>query len=89
LSGHETGGARPLCRGHHGHSPEGEKLAVRPFQETGQTTHLGILDGNEGVYIEKIEGKLAAIAYSRIGRRLPVHATAIGKVLLAWLGTRT
>ena len=54
--------------------------------ETGQTTHLGILAGNEGVYIEKIEGKQAAIAYSRIGRRLPVHATAIGKVLLAWLG---
>lgn len=52
---------------------------------TGQTTHLGILDGCEGVYIEKIEGKLAAIAYSRIGRRLPVHATAIGKVLIAWL----
>jgi DNA-binding IclR family transcriptional regulator len=55
-------------------------------QRTGQTTHLGILDGREGVYIEKIEGKLAAIAYSRIGRRLPVHATAIGKVLIAWLG---
>lgn len=55
-------------------------------QHTGQTTHLGILDGREGVYIEKIEGKLAAIAYSRIGRRLPVHATAIGKVLIAWLG---
>jgi len=53
---------------------------------TGQTTHLGILDGREGVYIEKIEGRLAAIAYSRIGRRLPVHATAIGKVLIAWLG---
>ena len=54
--------------------------------KTGQTTHLGVLDGNEGVYIEKIEGKQAAIAYSRIGRRLPVHATAIGKVLIAWLG---
>lgn len=54
-------------------------------QHTGQTTHLGILDGREGVYIEKIEGRLAAIAYSRIGRRLPVHATAIGKVLIAWL----
>jgi DNA-binding IclR family transcriptional regulator len=24
---------------------------------------LGILDGREGIYIEKIEGKLAAIAY--------------------------
>lgn len=55
-------------------------------RRTGQTTHLGILDGREGVYIEKIEGKLAAIAYSRIGRRLPVHSTAIGKVLIAWLG---
>lgn len=54
-------------------------------QRTGQTTHLGILDGHEGVYIEKIEGRLAAIAYSRIGRRLPIHATAIGKVLIAWL----
>jgi DNA-binding IclR family transcriptional regulator len=53
-------------------------------QRTGQTTHLGILDGHEGVYIEKIEGRLAAIAYSRIGRR-PIHATAIGKVLIAWL----
>ncbi|MEN0614968.1 IclR family transcriptional regulator [Klebsiella indica] len=54
-------------------------------QRTGQTTHLGILDGREGVYIEKIEGRLAAIAYSRIGRRLPIHATAIGKILIAWL----
>ena len=53
-------------------------------QRTGQTTHLGILDGREGVYIEKIEGKLAAIAYSRIGRRNPLYSTAIGKVLLAW-----
>ena len=44
------------------------------------------LSRRTGLYIEKIEGKLAAIAYSRIGRRLPVHATAIGKVLIAWLG---
>ncbi|MFC0227960.1 IclR family transcriptional regulator [Serratia aquatilis] len=53
--------------------------------KTGQTTHLGILEGGEGVYIEKIEGKQAAIAYSRIGRRLPIHSTAMGKVLIAWL----
>ncbi len=62
-----------------------KKWLIELSQRTGQTTHLGILDGYEGVYIEKIEGKLAAIAYSRIGRRLPVHATAIGKVLIAWL----
>ncbi|WJV53263.1 IclR family transcriptional regulator [Pectobacteriaceae bacterium CE90] len=52
--------------------------------QTGQTTHLAILDGKEGVYIDKVEGKLAVITFSRIGRRLPIHATAIGKALLAF-----
>lgn len=53
--------------------------------KTGQTTHLGVLDGKEGVYIDKVDGKMAVISYSRIGRRLPVHSTAIGKVLLSFL----
>lgn len=52
--------------------------------KTGQTTHLGILDGKEGVYIDKVEGKKAIITYSRIGRRLPIHSTAIGKALIAF-----
>jgi DNA-binding IclR family transcriptional regulator len=56
-------------------------------QETGQTTHLGILDGNEGVYIEKIEGKQAAIAYSRIGRR-PYTPQPLAKCCWPGLGTR-
>jgi len=53
-------------------------------EKTGQTVHLGILDGNEGVYIDKVEGKQSIIRYSRIGRRLPLHSTAIGKALLAY-----
>lgn len=52
--------------------------------KTGQTVHLGILDGREGVYIDKVEGEQAIIRYSRLGRRLPLHSTAIGKVLLAY-----
>jgi IclR family transcriptional regulator, KDG regulon repressor len=52
--------------------------------KTGQTVHLGILDGREGVYIDKVEGKQSIIRYSRIGRRLALHSTAIGKVLLAY-----
>lgn len=51
---------------------------------TGQTVHLVILDGQEGVYIEKVEGALAAIRYSRIGRRIPLHSSAVGKVLAAF-----
>lgn len=52
--------------------------------ETGQTVHLGILEGSSGVYIDKVEGSRALIGYSRIGRSLPIHCTAIGKVLLAF-----
>ncbi|MCK0470535.1 IclR family transcriptional regulator [Halalkalibacter sp. APA_J-10(15)] len=52
--------------------------------ETGQTSHLGILDGDAGVYIDKKEGEKALIRYSRIGKRIPLHSTAIGKILLAY-----
>jgi DNA-binding IclR family transcriptional regulator len=52
--------------------------------QTGQTTHLGILDGGHGIYIDKVEGQAAIITYSRIGRQLPLHCTAIGKVLVAF-----
>ncbi|MFH5182653.1 IclR family transcriptional regulator [Paenibacillus sp. TAB 01] len=51
---------------------------------TGQSTHLVILDGREGVYIDKVEGDKAAIRYSRIGRRVPLHSSAVGKVLAAF-----
>lgn len=52
--------------------------------KTGQTTHLGILDAGHGVYIDKVEGQAAIITYSRIGRQLPLHCTAMGKVLVAF-----
>lgn len=52
--------------------------------DTGQTTHLGILDGKFGVYIDKVEGERSIIAYSRVGRRMPIHSTSIGKVLAAF-----
>jgi IclR family transcriptional regulator, KDG regulon repressor len=52
--------------------------------KTGQTTHLVILDGKEGVYVDKVEGSMATIRYSRIGRRIPLHCSAVGKVLIAF-----
>lgn len=53
-------------------------------KRTGQTVHLGILNHKEGVYIDKIEGESAIIRFSKIGKGFPLHATAIGKVLLAF-----
>jgi len=54
-------------------------------EETGQTVHLVIQDGAEGVYIDKVEGSKAAIRYSWIGRRIPLHSSAVGKVLAAYM----
>lgn len=60
------------------------KYLVELALRTGQTCHLGILDGNAGVYIDKEEGANSVIRYSRIGRRIPLHCTAIGKLLLSY-----
>lgn len=49
-----------------------------------ETTHLGILEGDEVVYIEKVEGSHAVRTSSEIGRRMPAHSTAVGKALLAY-----
>lgn len=60
-----------------------KKYLIDLSLKTGQTCHLGILDGDAGVYIDKEEGERSVIRYSRIGRRIPLHSTAIGKVLLS------
>jgi IclR family KDG regulon transcriptional repressor len=60
-----------------------KKYLLHLSKKTGQTVHIGIMDGREGVYIDKVEGEMAVIRYSRIGRRMPLHTTAIGKALLA------
>ncbi|ARD38312.1 DNA-binding transcriptional regulator KdgR [Edwardsiella ictaluri] len=51
---------------------------------TKETIHLGALDEDGIVYIHKIDSMYNLRMYSRIGRRNPLHSTAIGKVLLAW-----
>ncbi|MBU8908200.1 IclR family transcriptional regulator [Desertibacillus haloalkaliphilus] len=53
-------------------------------KETRQTVHLVILDGKEGVYIDKVEGLTSSSLYSRIGRRIPIHCSAVGKALVAY-----
>jgi len=53
-------------------------------RKTGLTVHLVILDGKEGVYIDKVEGTSGIVMYSRIGRRVPIHSSAVGKVLVAF-----
>jgi DNA-binding IclR family transcriptional regulator len=53
-------------------------------KETEQTVHLVVLDGREGVYIDKVEGATSSALYSRIGRRIPIHCSSVGKALVAF-----
>lgn len=52
---------------------------------THHTAHLGIRDGDAGVYIDKIETQDYGIKlFSEVGKRFPLHCTAMGKTLLAF-----
>lgn len=53
--------------------------------ETGASAHIGILDGQEVVYVARVAAKAVSAVQVTIGARLPAHATAMGKVLLAFL----
>jgi DNA-binding IclR family transcriptional regulator len=53
--------------------------------DLGETVSLGVPEGGQVVYIEQIEGAAAVRMSWRLGSRLPLHATAAGKVLLAWV----
>ena len=48
-----------------------------------ETVHLGRLDGTDVVYLATRESKQYTRTSNRVGRRLPLYATALGKALLA------
>jgi IclR family KDG regulon transcriptional repressor len=54
-------------------------------QDLNQIAHLGVLDGTDIIYVMKQENESPVRLISAVGRRLPAHATALGKVLLGAL----
>ncbi|MGO4857295.1 IclR family transcriptional regulator [Arthrobacter sp. 2MCAF14] len=54
------------------------------FSLTQETSHIAIRDGNEVLYIERIYDTRRVPQSTRVGGRLPMHNTAVGKVLLAY-----
>lgn len=55
------------------------------MEKTNLTCHLAILDGPEAVYIEKIEPQGFIRMDTWVGRRMRVHATSVGKALVAYI----
>jgi len=71
-------------------APRGVPLreAALPFLEdlyevTHENVQLGVREGREVVYIERIAGRRAVGVLTRVGGRFPLHASGIGVVLLA------
>lgn len=54
------------------------------YERTHETVHLGVQEGHEVVYVLKLGGHRQARSPSRVGGRMPMHCTAIGKALLAY-----
>ncbi|HYB29069.1 MAG TPA: IclR family transcriptional regulator [Solirubrobacteraceae bacterium] len=71
-------------------APRGVPLreAALPFLEdlyevTHENVQLGVREGHEVVYIERIAGRRAVGVLTRVGGRFPLHASGNGLVLLA------
>jgi DNA-binding IclR family transcriptional regulator len=63
--------------------------SAMPFLEDlhavlGQHVQLGVLDGTDVLFVERLSAPDAVISYTRVAGRLPVHASSCGLVLLAY-----
>jgi DNA-binding IclR family transcriptional regulator len=66
----------------------GLRHAASPFLHdlygtTLATVHLAVRDGTAALYVERVSGHSSVPVVSQVGSRLPMHATGVGKVLLA------
>lgn len=50
-----------------------------------EAVHVAVLDGPDVIYLVKVDSTHPVRMVSAVGRRLPAHCTAVGKVLLASL----
>ena len=53
-------------------------------EKTGETSYVSIMRGNEVVYLDSVEPETTVRVVSRLGFHMPTHATAAGKVLVAF-----
>lgn len=72
---------------------ESLRTLAQPFLEDlyfalRQHVQLAVLDGAEGVVIERLSAPSAVGLTSRVGGRLPLHCSGVGKVLLSHAGPR-
>ena len=82
-------GLRLFELGQLAHQPRELRATALPVMadlrdRTGETAYLAIRDGHELVCIAIARGRAPATLTSRIGGRIPPHASALGKAMLAF-----
>lgn len=63
-------------------------LLQRLSEKLGETVNLGVLSGGEVLYIERVESSWPLRMDFKPGSRVPIHCTAIGKLLMAFAPRR-
>lgn len=58
-------------------------LMMELMQKSRETVHLVAIEGDEGVYVEKIDTPESIGLLSRVGKRVPLYCTSVGKAILA------
>jgi DNA-binding IclR family transcriptional regulator len=54
------------------------------YEATHENVQIAVREGTKALYVERIHGKRSVPVLSRPGVPLPMHATGVGKVLLAY-----
>ncbi|MQA26124.1 MAG: helix-turn-helix domain-containing protein [Micromonosporaceae bacterium] len=63
---------------------ESRLVCRRLATETGETVNIVMLSDGAALYVDQVAGSSALQPHNWVGRRLPLHATSNGKVLLAF-----
>ncbi|KAF4408781.1 MULTISPECIES: IclR family transcriptional regulator [Streptomyces] len=56
---------------------------ARLVEETGETSNMALLDGDEVVYVAQVPSRHSMRMFTEVGRRVLPHSTGVGKVLLS------
>jgi len=74
------------------YSPKENWLSVPPLyelsNEIGETAYVGILYGTNVVTAQVVDGRHSIRTHSEVGDYAPVHLSALGKVILAFLNEK-
>lgn len=65
--------------------PALEVYAKRVAADWDETCHVGVLDGQDVVYVARVSSTRAVTVQTQLGQRVPAHATATGIAILSAL----